>query len=211
MEAKRHSHLLIAAGLLLVLAALTTRMLLGARDELSRAAECTRPEARVRPLRPAMAYYLPGNPWVRQAHDTLLNLCRRARRVGDDALALHAYRELRSAILVLRGITRPYADTLPEANRAIAALAARDPQASRTFRGDAGARRLLTRLEQPPEPHRAWAGLGLFGFLLWIGGAVALFFRGLRPDLTLLGRRFWPLLAVVALGFGLFGLGMGLA
>jgi hypothetical protein len=258
----------ILAAVLLLLAGLAARMLLGARLEVQRAraaADKRDTEARLRHLRRAMAYYLPGNPWVREAHDRLLLAARDARARGDHAAALDAYRELRSAILRLRGSTRPYAETLPEVNRSIAALtsarAGAAPPARGTAdappargtadappargtadappargtadappargtadappargtadappaRGTAAEQRLLRRLERPPEPHPGWACLGLLGFLLWVGGAFWLLGRGLRPDASAVGRRFWPLLGLVALGLCLFCVGMGLA
>jgi len=195
---------LVVAGVLLLCAAVTARMLLGARTELRMADRAADTDARVRHLRRAMAYYLPGNPWVGRAHDRLLALARRAERAGDRALALHAYRELRGAILALRGATSPYGDTLPAVNTAIAILSAKDHRARE-------AAAALSRLGAPPDPHPAWAALGLAGFLLWVGAALSLLFQGLRPDLTTVPRRFWPLLGVVALGLGLFAAGMGMA
>jgi hypothetical protein len=201
---------LLIAALLLIVAALAARMLLGARAELGRA-EAAADDERVRHLRRAMAYYLPGNPWVRAAHDRLLATARRQRAGGQSAQALASYHVLRSAVLQLRGLTRPYAGSLPEVNRAIAALTSARPDAAAALRGKAGRDKLLRRLEAPPEPHPGWAGLGLFGFLLWVGGACWLLARGLRADASLVRRRFWPLLGLVALGFALFCVGMALA
>lgn len=218
-RARRHPGRLrstLLACALLLAAALGARMLAGAQLELSRAQEAQargdRP-ARLRHLRRAMAYYVPGNPWVRQAHDELLTLARRARRDGRREAALEAYHELRSAILSLRtaGATRPYAGSLPEINRAIAALTSAHPDAAAALRGEAGRRDLLRRLEAPPGPHRGWAALGLLGFLIWVGGACWMLARGLRRDARVVGRRFWPLLALVLLGLGLFCLGLALA
>jgi hypothetical protein len=202
---------LVVAGVLLLLAAVTARMLLGARAELSLATRASDSDARVRHLRRAMAYYLPANPWVDRAHDRLLALARRAERDGDHARALHAYRELRGAILSLRGATSPYSDTLPAVNTAIAILAVEDRRAADHLRASSAAGRLLSRLESPPDPHPVWAALGLAGFLVWVGAALALLFQGLRPDLTVVPRRFWPLLGLVVVGLGLFVAGMGLA
>ena len=199
---------LVLAGVLLVLAALVGRMLFGAQREVARAALAGDLEGRTRHLRRAMAYYLPGNPWVRQAHDELLALARRADRLGNRPQALAAYRELRSAILALRGLSRPFAATLPEVNRAIARLSSADPRAVPGLRGAAGREALLRRLEHPPAPARGWTVLGLGGFGLWVLGGALLLLRGLRPDLSLVRRRFWPLLALVALGLLLFGVGL---
>lgn len=201
----------MAAGVLLLLAALIARMLFGAQREVAAAAVARDPAERALHLRRAMAYYLPGNPWVRQAHDGLLEQARRARRLGDGRTALQSFRELRSAILALRGATRPYAGSLPEINSAIAELTARDPAAAPSLRTAAGQRRHLARLGHPPAPHRGFVLLALLGFGLWVGGGVLLLLRGLKPDLTLVPRRFWPLAGVIGLGLALFCVGLGAA
>jgi hypothetical protein len=205
---------LVLGALALLIAVLCARMLLGARAEVRAASDSStrnEGEAQIRHLRRAMAYYLPGNPWVRQARDLLLEEARQAEARGERSRALDALHQLRSAILSLRGITHPYAETLPEVNRRLAELMVRDPQASRDLRVPEGRERLLQRLDHPPEPHPLWAGLGLFGFLSWVGGALALFWRGLRPDASLVPRTFWPLAGVVALGLLLFCLGLARA
>jgi len=211
---RRRAAALLAGGLLSVLALLCGRMLLGARAELAQA-DAARGRgddaARVRHLRRAMASYLPGSPFVRQAHLALLGEARRAEAMGAPGRALEILHELRSAILALRGLTHPFEASLPEINRAIARLSAGEPEAAAALRGPSGAEALLRRLERPPEPDRLWAGLGLCGFLGYGGGGLLLFLHGLRPDASRVRRRFWPLLALVLVGLFLFGLGMGLA
>ncbi len=188
---------------LLAAAALSARMLLGARQELARADQAAAGkdgEAELRHLRRAMAYYLPGSPWVRAAHDRLLRRGQAARARGDRAAALLAFGELRGAILRLRGPGQPYGATLPQLDRAIAELSA--PA------GPARAAR-LARLRHPEAPRPGWALLGVLGFLVWVGGAFGLLFCGLRPDARPADRRFWVLLGVVAAGVVLFVLGLG--
>jgi hypothetical protein len=205
---------MVLAGILLVLAGLTARMVLGARDELRRARtarEQGEVPAQIRNLRRAMAYYLPGNPWTRLAKDELLATARSTRKRGERALALNAYRELRSAILALRGITQPYSETLPEVNRAIAELTSQSSEASPKLLTPSGRQALLERLNRPEEPDPAWAGLGLAGFLLWVIASFLLLLRGLRPEIRIVPARFWPLLGVVAAGQCLFWLGMAYA
>jgi hypothetical protein len=205
---------LVLAGGLLVLSGVAARMLLGARAELRTAAAAAGRgdlEAEVRHLRRAMAYYLPGNPWVLHARDALLQAAERAAGNGDAAMAADAFEQLRSAILNLRGISHPFSDTLREVNRRLAELRSHDPEAAAALRTPAGREGLRLRLERPPEPDPLWAGLGVGGFFLWVTGALLLFYVGLRPDATRVGGRFWPLLGVVAGGMLLFCLGMAWA
>lgn len=205
------SKTLISAGVLLLAAGLCARMLLGARQEVAAAHEAIDrgdSEGQVLHLRRAMAYYLPGNPWVIEAHHQLRSLARQAQSGGHRAMALARWRELRGAILRLRGITRPYSDSLDEANRAIAALS------SPGFAfgvGSAQRARLLARLGSPPAPHPVWTLVALAGFCMWVGGAVLMLFRGLRPDASVIWRRLWPLALAVAAGFALFCAGLSLA
>ena len=186
-------------------------MLLGARRELTAArvaAASGDSQGQALHLRRAMAYYLPGNPWVTEAHHQLRELARQAQVRGERARALRHWRELRGAVLRLRGLWRPYSDSLSEANRNIAALSQKG-YAYGVRSADRA--RLLERLESPPEPRPLWTLVALFGFCLWVGGAMLLLFRGLRPDASVIWRRTWPLALVVALGFALFCAGLSLA
>lgn len=210
MDARpRRARALVGGALLLVLALLSARMLLGARGELAEAgaahAQGDR-EGEVRHLRRAFAYYLPGNPWLRRAHDQLLALAREAERRGERAAALTASLELRGAILSLRGLSRPFAGTLPELDARIARLLGSEDGA----RGPS-VERLRTRLAAPPEPDRLWAGLGLLGFLAWTAGGFLLCAFAIRADASLDRRRLWPLLVVVLGGQLLFWAGMARA
>jgi hypothetical protein len=205
---------LVLGVLLLLLAVLAARLLLGARKELvsAKVAEASGDrESQTRHLRRAMAYYLPGNPWVRQARDELLAIARRAEAAGDQATARDALLGLRSSILSLRGLFHPYAESLREVNVRLARLMTLPPERAKELETKDGQARLLERLEQPPEPRPFWAGLGLFGFFLWTLGALTLILRALRPDASILWQRFWPLAGVIVIGLVLFCWGMSRA
>ncbi len=202
------------AGVILVLFALSARMLLGARQQLqlAKAAQARGDEeGRVRCLRRAMAYYLPGNPWVRAAKEQLLRVALKAQARGDEAFALDTLWQLRSAILGLRGLTNPYGEALPQINQLIVELAPRRPHAATHLQGAAGRARLLERLGAPPRVHPLWSGIGLAGFLLWTVGAAVLLLWALRSDASIIAARFWPLLGLVDHGLALFGVGLAWA
>jgi hypothetical protein len=197
---------------LVTLAALSSRMLLGARAEVRLADEAKGDkEAEARHLRRAMANYSPGNPWVREAATRLWRLALEAEARGQTDEALDALHQLRSAILSLRGSTRPFAELLPEVNRHLAELQAAHPRAAVKLRTTQGRSELLRRLNHPPEPHPLWAALGLIGFALWVSGAFATIYFSLRPDVSIISRRFFPLVGVIALGLVLFCLGLAYA
>jgi len=190
---------LVLAGVLLLLATATARMWLLSGEELELAAATGEDvEARARHLRRAMAHYFPGNPRVARACHELLTLASRQEQAGERAAAARTWQELRSAILALRGVGQPFAEELEQANTRLAEL-------------NVGGT-TLARLQNPAsDPSPGWAALAILGFLLWVGGAVALMLRGLKPDLKLVPARFWPLLLVVLVGWGLFAVGLALA
>jgi hypothetical protein len=210
MDARpRRARALVGGALLLVLAVLSGRMLLGARGELALAAAARAQgdrDGELRHLRRAFAYYLPANPWLRRAHDQLLALSREADRQGERATALTASLELRGAILGLRGLNRPFAGTLPELDARIARLLGSEGG----VRGPS-VERLRERLGRPPEPDPLWAGLGLLGFGAWTAAAFLLCAFAIHADASLERRRFWPLLLVVLGGQLLFWAGMARA
>jgi hypothetical protein len=209
----RRAAVLGGGGLLCVVALLCARMLLGGRAEL-RAADVAGLsddiDGRILHLRRAMAYYLPGNPFVRRAEWALRQEAWRAEARGQSARALDILHQLRSAILSMRGLHQPFASDLPEINQRIAELSAAQREAAVGLRGRAGMIRALKRLERPPAPDRLWTVIGLLGFILYTGGGLLLFMLGLRRDAGR-GPQFLKLLAVVVLGLVLFALGMAWA
>jgi len=190
------------------------RMLVGAYRETALAAALRdKGDAHGRRLhlRRAMAYYFPGNPWVRDARDQLLLLAQQQERAGDRTAALQTWRTLRGALLSLRAINQPMGEVLPRVNERIAALSVAASLASEALRRDGGKASFLARLAAPPDPHPLWTLVGLLGFIVWTGSGYALVFRGLTATGGLKNASFtrWGL-AVLA-GLGLFALGLGLA
>lgn len=195
------------AAVSLIVAALTARMLHGAfhHARLAKAAQAAGQWQRCqREYRRAMAYYLPGNPWVKRAERGLVSLAEQFEAAGKADLALGVWRELRSAILMLRGAFHPYADELQHANHAIVRLSRGK---SRRATDDTQRRK---RLNAPPEPHRGFTALGLLGFVGWLTASFALIVFGLDRHGNR-QQRFWRLLGLNVCCFGLFCLGMGLA
>ncbi|MBK8480580.1 MAG: hypothetical protein IPL40_05335 [Proteobacteria bacterium] len=202
------------AAIGLVVALLCGRMLLGARHELQRArAAAARAEGEVARLhlRRALAYYLPGNPWIAQAASALQQQAEREERRGHRAEALQSWRTLRGALLSLRGAYQPFAERLPTIDARVAALTAVQADTAAGWRGAAGRARLRTRLAQPRDPRPAWVATALLGFVLWTGGTLTLLLVGLTPRLEWVPGRGRALLLVVAVGLALFCAGLALA
>ncbi|MCK5800220.1 MAG: hypothetical protein KAI47_23680 [Deltaproteobacteria bacterium] len=205
---------LLVGSILLIVATLTLRMLLGARHELDLATQAQAhrdPDATDRHLRHAIAYYLPGNPWVASAIERLRDRARGAERGGDPGTALTRWRGLRSAILALRSISTPYDNVLQEAAQHIARLSQTAPEAAASLRTPKGARALATRLLHPDAPNPTWTALGLTGFLLWVLAALFLIARGLTSTLRWVRHPAWIATVLIVVGFAAFVTGMALA
>lgn len=202
------------AALGLVFALLVGRMLHGARSELERArAAGSRGDgerARLH-LRRALAYYLPGNPWVEQAATELQRQAEREQRAGNSAAALESWRALRGALLQLRGSYQPYAERLAAIDDQVALLSAAQADAAPAWRNADGHQRLRARLAVPRDPRPLGVAAALLGFVLWIGGTFALLLVGLTPRLEWVPGRGRRLVLAVALGLVLFCGGLALA
>lgn len=206
-----------AALALLCLAMLTARVVLSSRALLARgeaALSAGRSDEAVRTLGRAARLHAPLSPYAERARQALLSLGAAAEGRGDGALALLAYRELRSAILATRSVYTPAPALLSRANERIAALMAAaeaaDPELSREPLPERQAfhARALARDELP---RTGWTLVALLGAALFIGGGFALALRGVGEDGRLLRRPAAKLLALSLLGLGVMVLGLFLA
>lgn len=215
-RARRARPWLLTTGIVCSLCALcAARMLLAARSEVAlaeRALREGRPNAAVRRhLRRAMAYYVPTNPWVRQAERLLVQQARNAENRHQHAEALADWRALRSAILALRWAVQPFSADLPAINARIAALTAHDQGASRQLKSAQGAQDLLHRLQTPEAPHPLWTATALIGLALWLAAGFSLIRTGLTAELRIVPKRFVALAVLVGAGLVLFCAGLALA
>ncbi|HEY2734437.1 MAG TPA: hypothetical protein VGI70_10660 [Polyangiales bacterium] len=163
--------------------------------------------------RRAARWYAPFNPYSARALTELARIGAEAERNGDRAQALLAYRSLRGAIMATRGLYVPQRARLAAANGCIARLITDEPPPG----VDAGKsksqieREHLALLARVPGPNVFWTVVLLFGFFAWIAAAFAFSLRAIDAE----DRWVWPEVqrwgVVIALGFGLFVLGMLLA
>jgi hypothetical protein len=163
--------------------------------------------------RRAARWYAPGSPYHVQALQHLAELGHEAQQQGDRERALLAYRSLRSAIMATRSAYVPEPARLRAANQRIAALMSELPPPGM----DAGKskaqlqREHLALLEAVPGPNVFWTCVLLCGFFGWVAAAFAFSARAIDEDdrWVVPEARRWG--ALIALGFGLFVLGMALA
>jgi len=138
----------------------------------------------IRAYEAAARWYLPLAPHVDAAYDRLRAL------TASPATALPAWRAIRNASHATRTLWTPHAADLADADAAIAALSARDPEAG-AGAGDTTADReawYRARLADDGRPGIGAAALAGFGILAWLAGAVVLARRGLDDTGRLVTR-----------------------
>lgn len=210
------SHLRSAAPWIAVACvALLLRVLVGGWTECRAAREELRQE---RPFQAVVHYeravrwYLPGNPFVRQAADAMEDMANEAENAGDVELALFAFRGLRSAAYSTRSFFQPMPRRIARAEERIASLMTADPAATwpdRALPADERRAIVLTNLRQHTDPDTLWVVLLELGFLAWLGAGVALAWRVGRSERK--RRTTWILATTAATGYLLWIAGMWLA
>jgi hypothetical protein len=160
--------------------------------------------------RRAARWYAPLAPHVADAYDRMEALARAADEEGDRALALDAWRAIRSSVLATRSFYTPFADRLAAANDRIATLMAAEEQRAGAEPGDEAARRELHLglLERDDSPSIPWTLLALAGFAAWVGGGFWLARRGVTADDRLDRRTATRAAVLIALGLLLWMLGL---
>jgi hypothetical protein len=158
--------------------------------------------------RRAARWYAPLAPHVADAYERMEALARAADERDDPALALDAWRAIRSSVLSTRSVYTPYADRLDAANGRIAALMAKQEVAM--GKTDEAARRelhlgLLLRDESPSVP---WTLVALAGFAAWVGGGFWLARRGVTDEDKLERRTAARAAVLIAVGLLVWMLGL---
>lgn len=200
----------------LLCSVLLARVISSAKEELGEA------EARVEQgdldgaivhYRRAARWYAPFSPYHVTALDGLAKIAVEAEQKGEVERALSAYRAVRGSIMATRSFYVPEQARLRAANTRIAALMAELPPPGM----DAGKskaqieREHLALLSQMPGPSVLWTLVLLVGFFGWVSAAFAFSVRAIdeQDRWVMPEARKWGTL--IALGFGLFVLGMALA
>ena len=199
---------IIAAFVLTVLGALAIRVVFEGRSALADGeAALARDDAHaaIRAFEASARWYLPFAPHVDEAYDRLRALT----KSQQPGVAIAAWRGIRSAALATRGAWTPHADDLAAANRAIAELSARDPDAGlagpTTAAREAWYQSRLTRDSRPSEGAIALAVLGL---LAWVGGALALARWGITSGGALARRPAFVAGGVIVVGLVCWAVGL---
>jgi hypothetical protein len=199
-----------------LLCVFAVRVVTSAASELERGAALQTEgdtEGAIIHLRRAARWYAPGSPYHVRALSRLAEIGAAAEHEGETERALSAYRAIRGSILATRSFYVPERERLEAANARIADLMASLPPPPM----DAGKSREQIRgehlalLQADPGPDVLWTLVLLIGFLAWVGGAFAFTLRAVDDDDHFVVREALRWGAVIAVGFGLFVLGMVLA
>lgn len=205
---------LIVAGL--VLGSFTLRVVTSSASELHEGDQYRahgQLEAAVVHYRRAARWYAPGSPYHVEALGKLGQIGADAEQRGDVDLALAAYRAVRAAIMSTRSFYVPEPQRLRAADERIASLMAGLPPPAM----DAGKSRdqlrseHLALLSADPGPSVLWSLVLLFGFAVWIAGAIAFTLRAVDEQDRFVRREVLRWGTLIVVGFGLFVLGMSLA
>ena len=200
----------------LVLGSFALRVVTTSASELEagdRYREAGQTEAALIHYRRAARWYAPGSPYHVEALGRLGRIGADAEQRGDVDLALAAYRAIRAAIMSTRSFYVPEPERLRAADERIAALMASLPPPAM----DAGKSREQLRSEHlallraDPSPSAPWSLVLLLGFALWVSSAFAFTMRAVDEQDRFVRREVLRWGTLIAVGFGLFVLGMSLA
>jgi hypothetical protein len=206
----------ILAVVLAILSLIVMRVLMSAREELASADaafERADLESAVVHYRRAARWYVPASPIHVRALAKLESIGQAAERAGDTELALSAYRSVRGSIMAVRSFYVPERARLSRANQRIALLMAEQPAPGMDL-GKSKAQiqsEHLALLQREPGPSVLWTIVLLVGFFSWVFGAFVFSARAIdeHDRWVVAEAKKWSI--VIALGFGLFVLGMALA
>jgi hypothetical protein len=182
---------IVVAGLL----ALALRVVIEGRSALARgdaAMAANRYPDAIAAWEAAARWYLPLAPHVDDAYDRL-------RELAKSKESLAAWRAIRSAALATRGPWQPHADDLAEANAAIAALTAADPERAPIGGPDPVAHVTwhAARLAADARPGLGSSFLAVSGIACWLAGMAAL-----------VRRRTWARGTIAAIGVLAWAVGL---
>lgn len=149
----------------------------------------------------AARWYLPFAPHVDEAYAKL----RERTKSEDPAVALAAWRSIRSAARATRSLWQPHADDLAAADAAIAKLSAEAPGGGKLDGVVRDSDRLAwhrERLARDVRPSIGAAALAGIGIVLWLVGAALLVRRRARSSALPLGVLRAPAKPGLAIGPG---------
>ncbi|MFM7204711.1 MAG: hypothetical protein ACKO6N_28390 [Myxococcota bacterium] len=204
---------LLAYGLLMFLM-VVVRVGVGAQTSLERAqqleAQSQLSEA-ILQYENTLQWYVPLLPQMSTASESLLRLGAEAERLQRPALALEAYEALRGGLYATRSFYTPQPEKLAEANRRIAALQVKVPDARWPDSGLPETARVqvaLETLQRPAGPVPIFSAMASFGFIGWVIAAAGFFLRAFNEEGVFQPRSAWRWTVALVLGYALWIVGL---
>jgi hypothetical protein len=194
---------LAAGGVLAIRVVVEGRSALADGEALLAAGQV--PDA-IRTFEASARWYLPLAPHVDDAYARLRELT----GSKDPAVALLAWRAIRSASRATRSLWTPHADDAAAADRAIAQLSARHPEAATAGGSTVELRELWhsARLARDLRPSPGAAAIAALGILTWLAGFVWLVRRGVDERGVLVRRPALVAATTIVVGFVLWAAGL---
>ncbi|RME47485.1 MAG: hypothetical protein D6795_14030 [Deltaproteobacteria bacterium] len=160
----------------------------------------------------AIHFYAPGSPWVESSVKALWAIGAGAEESGDRALALSAYRTLRSSLYAVRSTYTPFSEWIGRCDDRIARLVAEDPDYRSRFPGVSAAAleaRVRENLSRNEAPDVLWSIVVEIGFFGWVGGTIGFILRALGESReTFSSRRAIVWGSIVVAGYALWIVGL---
>lgn len=172
--------------------------------ELERADEL---EAAISEYRWALRWYTPWGPWHVDAAQALWDIGER-HELENPMRAVRAYDALRSGLIASRSIFQPQDDLLQRANQKLPPLLVRVAERRNDKRDKAALLKRFTADYERRVGVALWASAAVaLGFLLWVGGLLLAFLRGVDEQGRLVARG-WRMLLISAGGFACWATAM---
>jgi len=181
---------MVISMMLIFIAAVYAKVTYEARNEYKKAGESLQAEdipTAITHFNRAIHWYAPGSSAVKKSIEHLWQLGTLAEQSEDYALALRAYRELRSSLYSARSFYTPHTDWIEKCDNRIADLIATGKASDALTEGRASSKtsreEVLAILKTKTEPDYFWSIGCELGFLGWIGctvGFICFVFVGQR-------------------------------
>ena len=210
----KHKIISITSVIFIMLFMVFLKVYLGSMSELKKAEiafEKTEYEEAITHYERSIHWYTPWNRYVKKSIEKLWIIGNEAEDTGNDELALHSYRSLRSSLYAVRSFYTPYPEWIERCDDKISSLMAKkEPYSERDKKKTFEERKAdsLKVLKRDYAPDVFWSIFLEIGFLGWIGCAIGFIFRVFTGEKGFNGRRalLWGGLIVVFYAMWILGM-----
>ncbi|MDY7033221.1 MAG: hypothetical protein SVY10_15110 [Thermodesulfobacteriota bacterium] len=210
----KHKIISITSVVFIMLLMVFCKVYIGSMSELKKAEiafEKSEYEEAITHYERSIHWYTPWNRYVKKSIKKLWIIGNEAEDTGNDELALHSYRSLRSSLYAVRSFYTPYPEWIERCDDKISSLMAKkEPYSERDKKKTFEERKAdsLKILKRDYAPDVFWSIFLEIGFLGWIGCAIGFIFRVFTGEKGFNGRRalLWGGLIVVFYAMWILGM-----